>query len=59
MFILKSYIYILVKFFVLYRINHFILYILGFLDVCVIVENREDVEMFLLFIGVLFGLKFC
>lgn len=59
MFILKSYIYILVKYFVLYRINYFILYILGFLDVCVIVENREDVEMFLLIIGVLFGLKFC
>lgn len=56
---MKSYVYILVECFVLYRVNYFILYILGFLDVCVIEENREDVEMFLLIFGVLFGLKFC
>lgn len=59
MFILKSYTYTLVKYFALHRTNYFILYILGFLDVCVTAENREDAEMPLLIIGVLFGSKFC
>lgn len=58
LFILKSYNYTLVKYFALHRANYFILYILGFLDVCVTAEDREDAEMPLLIPGVLFGLKF-
>lgn len=59
LFILKSYNHTLVKYFALHRANYFILYILGFLYVCVTAENREDAEMPLLNLGVLFGSKFC
>lgn len=45
--------------FALHRTKYFILYILSLLDVCVTEEYREDTEMPLLILGVLFGSKFC